>query len=533
MMPSFVSSFVVFRIERFQFVKGGLSPIVAGLASDYAGTMSLMQVITILSITAAVFTVMGIGAAARSLHWLTREADAGILKLSIRVLMPCFIFQKVVGNPAFDEASNVILPPIWGYMAVAIGCLIAYCFARGSGAVLGFDTSDKVHSFAICIGIFNYGFIPIPLISEIFGERALGVLFLHNVGVELGIWTIGVSLASGGLTKGWWKNVLNPPSITIVISLVINGLGWAHLVPEFISQITGILASAAIPVMMLLIGATFYDQIFHAKVEGDPSSPWPAYVSSVLLRLLAIPVLFLLAAMWLPISVELKQVAAIQAAMPAAVFPIVLTKHYGGDARTALRVVMATTVVGFVTIPLWISTGISWLGLENTVLEQTPKEATVGPKLEPVEAMRVVGISVRTSNRKEMSPETGQIPLLYQKYESEKIDQLVPNPVDPQKRIAVYADYESDQSGKFTILLGRQVAADAEIPDQLDKVRIHRGNYLHFVGEGEMPAVVPQTWETIWNYFAEDTTHTRTYDADFEIYDEASPNRVDIFIAVE
>ncbi|WP_158545290.1 AEC family transporter [Bremerella cremea] len=492
-----------------------------------------MQVITIVSITAAVFTVMGIGAAARSLNWLSREADAGILKLSIRVLMPCFIFEKVVGNPVFNKASNVYMPPVWGFLAVAVGCLIAYSYARGSGTRLGFNTSDKIHSFAICIGIFNYGFIPIPLISEIFGERALGVLFLHNVGVELGIWTIGVSLASGGLTKGWWKNVLNPPSITIVISLIINGMAWDKLVPEFISQITGILADAAIPVMMLLIGATFYDQIFHAKVEGDRSSPWPVYISAVMLRLLALPILFLLAALCLPISVELKQVVAIQAAMPAAVFPVVLTKHYGGDARTALRVVIATTVVGFVTIPLWISTGISWLGLENTVLEQTPKEATVGPKLEPVEAMRIAGISVRTSNRKEMAPETGQIPLLYQKYEADQIDQLIPSPVNTKQRIAVYADYESDQSGKFTILLGRQVPADAEIPDQLDKVRIHRGNYLHFTGEGEMPAVVPQTWEKIWNYFAESTSHTRTYEADFEIYDEASPNRVDIFIAVE
>ena len=496
-----------------------------------------MQVITILSITAAVFTVMAVGAAARSLHWLSRETDAGILKLAIRVLMPCFIFQKVVGNDAFDQASNVYLPPLWGYLAVAAGCFIAYFYAHAAGVRLGFDTRDKVHSFAVCIGIFNYGFIPIPLVEEIFGPRALAVLFVHNVGVELAIWTIGVSLASGGLTRGWWKNVLNPPSVTIVISLLINGFEVDEYVPEFVNQVTGILSTGAIPVMMLLIGATFYDQIFHAHVKEDPSSPWPTYISAVMLRLLLVPILFLLAAMFLPVSLELKQVAAIQAAMPAAVFPMVLTKHYGGDARTALRVVMATTVVGFVTIPLWISTGISWLGLEDTVLEQNPKEAavapnSVAPQLQPVEAMRVVGISVRTTNRNEMAPETGLIPGLYQKYETDQIDRLLPNPVEPQKRIAVYGDYEKDHSGQFTILLGRQVPADSEIPDQLDKVRIHQGSYLHFVGEGEMPGVVVETWQKIWDYFGEDTTYMRSYECDFEVYDEATPNRVDIFISV-
>lgn len=496
--------------------------------------MNLTQVITILSITAAVFTVMGIGGTARYLNWISRAVDAGLLKLGIRVLMPCFIFVKVVGNPAFEEAANVYLPPVWGFLSVALGCFMAYWWARGSGTTLGFDHQDKVHTFAVCIGIFNYGFIPIPLVQEIFGERALGVLFLHNVGVELGIWTIGVSLASGGLTKGWWKNVLNPPSLTIILSLFINEMGLAEQVPEFVTQVTGILASAAIPMMMLLIGATFYDQIFHADVKGDNSSPWPTYVSAVLLRLLILPILFLLAALWLPISIELKQVAAIQAAMPAAVFPIVLTKHYGGDPRTALRVVMASTAVGFVTIPIWISTGIAWLGLENTVLQQNPQEVTVAPQLEPLEqAMHVAGISVRTTNRKEMNPETGQIPKLYEKYETESIDSLISDPVAPKKRIAVYADYESDQSGEFTMLLGRQVSPEAEVPDQLDKVRIHKGKYLHFVGEGEMPQVVLDTWKEIWHHFEESTTHTRTFEADFEVYDEASPNRVDIFIAVE
>ncbi|MBI1249640.1 hypothetical protein GC197_17585 [bacterium] len=495
--------------------------------------MNLTQVITILSITAAVFTVMAIGGTARSLNWLSREADTGLLKLVIRVLMPCFIFVKVVGNPAFNTASNVYMPPIWGFVAVAVGCFVAFYYARLSGTRLGFDSQEKIHSFAVCIGIFNYGFIPIPMIEAIFGERALGVLFLHNVGVELAIWTIGVGLASGGLTKGWWKNVLNPPSVTIIISLIINQLGWADSVPTFITQVTEILSTAAIPVMMLLIGATFYDQIFIADVKQDTSNPWPIYVSAVLLRLLLLPILFLLAALWLPVSLELKQVAAIQAAMPAAVFPVVLTKHYGGDARTALRVVIASTVVGFVTIPLWISTGIAWLGLEKTVLQQTLEEAMVEPRLESVEAMRIVGISVRTTNRKESNPETAKIPKLYEKYDTERVDSLIANPANPQRRIAVYADYDSDQAGEFTILIGREISPDADIADPLDKTRIHKGKYLHFVGEGKMPQVVRDTWEKVWKFFEEDTKYSRSYEADFEIYDQAYPNRVDIFIAVE
>jgi len=73
---------------------------------------------------------------------------------------------------------------------------------------------------------------------------------------------------------------------------------------------------------------------------------------SCALRLGILPVLFLLLAKYLPCSLELKRVITIQAAMAAAVFPIVMAKHYGGDPATALRVVLGTSLVGLVTIPL-------------------------------------------------------------------------------------------------------------------------------------------------------------------------------------
>jgi hypothetical protein len=75
------------------------------------------------------------------------------------------------------------------------------------------------------------------------------------------------------------------------------------------------------------------------------------------------PVLFLLLARFLPCSIELKRVLVMQAAMPAAVLPIVLTRHYGGDTRTALQVALGTSLAGLVTIPLWLRFGGHLIGL--------------------------------------------------------------------------------------------------------------------------------------------------------------------------
>lgn len=81
------------------------------------------------------------------------------------------------------------------------------------------------------------------------------------------------------------------------------------------------------------------------------------------MRQSVLPIGFLLVAKYLPASGELKRVIVLGAAMPAAVFPIVMARHYSGDPATAMRVVIGTSVVGLVTIPLWIRLGMSYVGL--------------------------------------------------------------------------------------------------------------------------------------------------------------------------
>ena len=48
--------------------------------------------------------------------------------------------------------------------------------------------------------------------------------------------------------------------------------------------------------------------------------------------------------------------------MPSAVFPIVLASHYNSDAQTALRVVLATSALAIITLPLWLAFGLKLIG---------------------------------------------------------------------------------------------------------------------------------------------------------------------------
>ncbi|MCC9606924.1 AEC family transporter [Blastopirellula sp. JC732] len=515
------------------------------------------QIPTILGLTIAVFLVMSIGGTARHLGWLTREADEGMLKLCIRVLVPCLIFRSVVGNPAFDNATNIFMPPLFGFLSVAAGTLIAAWIGRVTGRFTGMLDAKTYSSFGVCVGIFNYGFVPLPLVENLFGKDALGVLFLHNVGVELAIWTICVGLVAGGLSKGWWKHVANPPSITIVVALAVNFLGLGPYIPEMILQVMKTLSTAAIPMMMLLIGANFFDQITGGDAtNGKSESFWGTAGLAVLLRCGIFPVFYLMAAAMLPISRELKQVAAIEAAMPAAVFPIVLTRLYGGEPRIALRVTIATTVVGLVTIPLWISSAIGVLELQDSLIHvsvesdaspadaEPPKAAdpkssptttaapvneaaTLDPEVVEVDAQTIAGLKVSTNNLNETNSLTGKIRQLYNRYFSEKIGDLLPN---PSPRYAVYHNYQKQSDGDYALLVGG--AVEEPPSDKLETTTIAPGKYLKFQAKGKQPEAVIKAWRQIAAYFPQ-SPHRRAYTTDFERYDDQSPETVEIFVSIE
>jgi len=73
--------------------------------------------------------------------------------------------------------------------------------------------------------------------------------------------------------------------------------------------------------------------------------------------------LILCLAKFLPLATELKQVLVIQAAMPAGMFPILMSRHYGGRADVAIQVVVATSLVSLLTMPLIVSLGRYWVGV--------------------------------------------------------------------------------------------------------------------------------------------------------------------------
>ena len=147
------------------------------------------------------------------------------------------------------------------------------------------------------------------------------------------------------------------PIIAVVVGLLLMESGTDGYVPDLMSQLFFALGVCAVPLSLLLVGTALHDLI--GKMKFD----WKIGFGSVLARLALIPALMLVCAKYLPMGVELKQVLVIQAAVPAAMFPIVMARHYGGRTDVAITVVLATTITSLITMPLVIAFGKFWVGV--------------------------------------------------------------------------------------------------------------------------------------------------------------------------
>jgi len=149
--------------------------------------------------------------------------------------------------------------------------------------------------------------------------------------------------------------------------------------------------------------------------------------------------------------------------------------------------------------------------------------------MEPVRqnhgAFQVSGLTARTTNHEENDPATARLGTLWDRFFGEETYRSTPHRTHDARIFGVYSGYESDASGAFDVTVGVAVSDAAG-----GAATVEAGDYLIFTGQGEMPQMVIDTWQRIWQYFDAHPTITRRYRSDFEAYD--GPDKVAIHIGV-
>jgi len=315
----------------------------------------MMSYWQLLQLVLPVFAVIAVGVVVRRVHWIEGEAETSLIRLVVNVCYPCLIFESVSGNAALQSPGNLVLPPLIGFFVTWLSIRAGLLVAR----MIGLHVGTGLRTFALAVGIANYGYLPIPIMEGIWGPESRGVLLVHNVGVETAIWTVGMLVLSGESLRAGWRRLVSPIVITLVLAVACNLAGVTPHLPRVLTEAIHALGVCGIPLGLVMTGVSLANFLKEPRELFDPK----VASAAALLRLGVLPVLMLALAKWLPCSIELKRVIIVQAAMPAAMVSVIIARLYGGHPRTAVQIVIGTTAVGVFVIPLWLKVGIAWIGV--------------------------------------------------------------------------------------------------------------------------------------------------------------------------
>ena len=300
-----------------------------------------------------VYLLIVAGAVLRRTGVLSTEHDTGVMRVVYTVMLPCFILDKILGSAVLQSGSVVLWAITLGFGLIMVGIGMGLAVGR----LIGLERGTGMRTFALSAGCQNFGFTAAPVLEILWGTGALALLFVHNIGVEIAIWSVGIMLMSGerGIP---WRRLMNGPIIAVVIGLTLVALGLDDQVTGPGRKVISMIGVGAFPLAILITGCSMMD------LAGTEKPNWRVLVGGALVRLILAPMAILTAAKFLPLPMELRQVLVVQAAMPAGMSSILLARMYGGRPAVAVQIVIATTVLSLLTLPWIITWGSAWIGLK-------------------------------------------------------------------------------------------------------------------------------------------------------------------------
>ncbi len=185
----------------------------------------------------------------------------------------------------------------------------------------------------------NMGNMGLPLCLFAFGEGGLALAIVLFMLAAIGNFTIGTSIAAGRLDPR--ALVRSPIIYAVAISLVFVIAEFEP--PVWFANTVRLLGGMTIPLMLIALGVS----LSRLKARSLAKSGWLSLV-----RMLGGFAVGLGVAELFGLEGAARGVIVLQASMPTAVFNYLFAERYGRAASEVAGMVLVSTLISFVTLPL-------------------------------------------------------------------------------------------------------------------------------------------------------------------------------------
>lgn len=293
-----------------------------------------------LQVMVVLFIIVVLGYALCKLGYMGEDFDRKLSSIVVDVTCPLLILSSVMGESLPDR--TLILPLLGvGFLTYVLLLVFGFFVPR----LIAADRDDQgMIGFALMFA--NVGFIGYPIVSSIFGAKAVFYAALLNMPNTFFIFTAGVMLVKGeySVRKLNLKLLFSPAMIAAFVAALLVALD-VHT-PEIVARPVTMVGNITVPAALMIIGSSMARLPLH-DIIGSPK----VYVASVV-RLGVVPLSLFFLFKVCGVNDIVNEINTVVIGMPVASFGTMFCMKYGRNPALMTEMTFITTVGSIFTIPL-------------------------------------------------------------------------------------------------------------------------------------------------------------------------------------
>ncbi len=315
-----------------------------------------------------IFALIGIGIFVSWRKWVTPEVAKALPRIIINIAMPCTVVSSLYSNYlASGETSKAQAVPPWIPLLIAFAALILSFLLALLAARIFCIPRERRGVFTVLFSFSNSVFIGFPVAQALFGDPGMTYAVYYYIANTTCFWTIGYIMIrrDADFVRGETsrigavdilKKLATPPLIAILLMFGVMLIGLK--LPVIVLDICKYGGALTTPLSLLFTGCMIYE-------AGLAGLKYEKGMGAVLLGRFALTPALCFGVCILAISLLysgmpqanadeltlMRNVLTVQTGLPVMTQSVIVSQHYGADARFATRGMVWTALFSLITIP--------------------------------------------------------------------------------------------------------------------------------------------------------------------------------------